>query len=313
MSGSSNRINYNLRPAKHIERKMICDAFRRLSEFGAVEAYRYVGLGSFYFRDFSLIHRLLNITSMISIEREVAEADRYRFNVPFKCVELCFGQSNAILPTLTWEERTIAWLDYDGELDASILTDVSFLCSSVVPGSVVLFSMNVNATRGVRNPREVLANELGEANIPGNVTDADFIEWGKAAICRRIVNNKIEETLASRNGTRGSNNKLIYKQLFNFRYKDGAMMLTVGGLIHEVSQGGLVAKAAFQDLQFVRFGEDPYEISVPMLTYKELGYLNAHLPSEDIEIIDRRAIPFEDVRQYGRVYRYFPHFADAEF
>ena len=31
-------INYNLRPAKHIERKMLCEAFRRLSEIASVES-----------------------------------------------------------------------------------------------------------------------------------------------------------------------------------------------------------------------------------------------------------------------------------
>jgi len=35
-------INYALRPAKAVERKMLCEAFRRLYPFGNIDAYRYV-------------------------------------------------------------------------------------------------------------------------------------------------------------------------------------------------------------------------------------------------------------------------------
>jgi hypothetical protein len=43
MTESYKRANYQLRPAKHAERMMMCDAFRRL-KFGSVESYQYVGL-----------------------------------------------------------------------------------------------------------------------------------------------------------------------------------------------------------------------------------------------------------------------------
>jgi hypothetical protein len=63
MAGSYEKINYSLRPAKSIERKMLCDAFRRLSAFGKVENYQYIGFGSTYFSDFSLFHKALGISN----------------------------------------------------------------------------------------------------------------------------------------------------------------------------------------------------------------------------------------------------------
>src|SRR4051812_32120603 len=114
MSRSYERINYALRPAKSVERKMMVEAFRRLSEFRLVDTYRYIGFGSTYFADFQLIHKSLNIQAMKSIERDVENRARFEFNKPFRCIEMEFGESNLVLPTLPWADiPTIAWLDYD--------------------------------------------------------------------------------------------------------------------------------------------------------------------------------------------------------
>lgn len=77
MSGSFRRIDYSLRPAKHAERRMMCDVFRRLRPFGRVEDYMYVGFGSVWFSDFSLFHRALGIRDMLSIEKERSAEQRF--------------------------------------------------------------------------------------------------------------------------------------------------------------------------------------------------------------------------------------------
>src|SRR5688572_20955159 len=98
MAGSYERINYGLRPAKSIERKMLCEAFRRLSEFGSVESYVYIGFGSTYFSDFNLFHKQLGIRNMISLEKDKNNKARFEFNRPFKCITIEYGHSNEILP-----------------------------------------------------------------------------------------------------------------------------------------------------------------------------------------------------------------------
>ena len=87
MAASYERIHYGLRPAKNVQRKMLVETFRRLSEFGAVDSYRYVGFGSTYFSDFSLFHKTLGIRSMISIERDLSNRKRFEFNRPFNCAK----------------------------------------------------------------------------------------------------------------------------------------------------------------------------------------------------------------------------------
>ncbi len=65
MSSSFEKINYNLRPNKCIERKMMCETLSRLSHLEHLHNYRYIGLGSPYFSDFSLFHKNLGITELI--------------------------------------------------------------------------------------------------------------------------------------------------------------------------------------------------------------------------------------------------------
>lgn len=91
--GSWRKINYELRPAKNIERKMLSEAFRCLTSFGSVSSYRYVGFGSHFFSDFKLFHRSLGITQMISIEDNKEYKERFTFNIPYSCIKLRFGNS----------------------------------------------------------------------------------------------------------------------------------------------------------------------------------------------------------------------------
>ena len=140
---SYKKINYALRPAKNIERKMIVETLSRLRAFYTLESYRYVGLGSPYFSDFSLVHRSLGLQDMTCIEQEAGDVGRFKFNRPFDCIELEFGKSAMILPTLKWQDRpTMIWLDYDDPLDTSMLSDIDVVCSSLTPGS---FFLNVRS------------------------------------------------------------------------------------------------------------------------------------------------------------------------
>lgn len=314
MPGSYERINYSIRPAKSIERKLMGESFRRLSVFGSIESYRYIGFGSPYFSDFSLFHKQLGLTNMISIEKDMGNEPRFQFNRPFKCIDICFGQSNEILPTLNWDVRTIVWLDNDGGLDLTVLTDVRFVCASALPGSVLVVSVNAMPYRPDpdRDRVELLKERVGEENLPRGISDNDLAGWGTARIFRRIIDNKIIETLNHRNGGRAEGTKIQYKQLFNFFYADGAKMLTVGGLLYDQGQEPIVARCAFEALPFTRTDEDPYHIEVPNLTYRELRHLDAQLPCDPAEPLDAQGVPNEDLERYRKIYRYFPTFAESE-
>jgi hypothetical protein len=311
---SYREINYSLRPAKLIERKMLAEAFWLLSPFGAVSAYRYVGLGSIYFSDFSLFHKALGITNMISIEKDIGNKPRFDFNSPFKCIKIKFGLSTAILPTLQWDMRTILWLDYDGQLDASKLSDIGFFCTNADKGSVLIVSVNVHPEfpKISPGPLEQLKETVGEAKVPADLEDNQLMGWGKAAVCRNIITNEIEEIVSARNGERDPGSKFLFKQLFNFNYADDARMLTVGGILYDEGQAGTFAACGFDKLDFYRGNEEPYMIEVPKLTYAEIRELNTQLPCDPTTKLKGKSIPDTELEQYRHLYRYFPKFADAD-
>ncbi len=312
MSASYRKINYVLRPAKSVERKMLCEAFRCLSSFTSIEEYQYIGFGSTYFSDFYLFHKNLNLSAMYSIERDTSNKARFEFNRPFKCVKIYFGESNDILPTLDWTKiPSIVWLDYDGKLNEEVISDINTVFSSAISGSLILISVNAKPSDPGDRVKELVRN-VGENRIPLGTEEKHLNKWGTALILREIINNEIEETLVKRNGGIDQNEKIIYNQLFNFHYKDDTEMLTLGGVIHKDSHEYKFLNCTFSQLSFVRRNHDPYLIIVPNLTYRELRFLDTHLPIEDGSSLNLPGVPSNDINAYSRIYRYFPIFAEAE-
>lgn len=318
-------IDYRLRPAKNIERKMLANAFRRLSEFGHVEEYRYIGFGALYFSDFILFHRALGFRHMISIEREgeddPAKQERYKFNSPFKCVDIEFGSAKSVLPRLNWGIRSIVWLDYIGALSKEVLSDVAFVCSQATQGSLLLISVNASSIEMPENeddeeepkgkgPLENLKRAVGSDKVPPGINNKALSGWRMAEVCRTIVQNEIEEALKERNGGLPKGSKFRYQQLFNFHYADGAKMLTVGGILYDEGQESVVSRCGFEKLDFYRPNEESYTIDPPLLTFKEIRALDKVIPLQG-DACDIPVLP-EDIRKYEEIYRYFPHFTEAE-
>src|ERR1700677_2046668 len=160
MSGSFARENYRLRPAKGVERRMMADSFLHLRPFGSVESYRYVGMGSVYFADFTLFHTVCGLTHLVSIEdaEDKQTQDRFKFNVPLGSIDLRFGHSNVELPKLHWDDvRTICWLDYDGSLTRPALTDIRFLGRRMAPGSLLAVTVDTRVDHAAgRSSRKLL-------------------------------------------------------------------------------------------------------------------------------------------------------------
>ena len=123
----------------------------------------------------------------------------------------------------------------------------------------------------------------------------------------------IEEALSVRNGVLQPDNQVIYEQLFNFHYKDGANMVTVGGIFYSEEQKAAFSSKNLQDVfPFVKTGQDEYMIKAPCLTYREIRYLDSLLPGDISSINAQLKIPADDLQHYSETYRYFPNFADTE-
>ncbi len=316
MPGSGSKINYDLRPAKNVERKMLSEAFRCLTSFGSMSSYRYIGFGSHFFSDFRLFHRSLGITQMISIEGNSEFERRCRFNCPYGCIRVVIGKAASVLPRLPWNKKTILWLDYDNRLDQEVLSDIKFACFKAVSGSMIVVTVDtrVKPPEEEDNPDKRLDWLEGclHEKVPVGIRNRDLAEWGTAKVYRTIIDNEIRKTLSDRNGTLREERQIQYEQLFNFEYADSVKMLTTGGLLYEKREAPLLEKSGLKLLQFVRSGEDPYQIETPNLTFSEIRHLNKYLPKTSARRLRDCPIPEVDVNRYSNVYRYFPSFIEAE-
>ena len=309
-SASYQKINYRLRPAKHVERKMIAECLRRLDRVSSLSHYRYLGFGSPFFTDFSLFHRTLGIADMVSIERMVEDQPRFEFNRPFECVGLEFGESSDILPELDWSARSIVWLDYDKKLSLGHLADVETVVGNAAPLSVLM--VTVNADPGGYPERAKKLRDRLPHLVPIDATDDTLGGWGMAATYRSIINERISVTLRNRNHGMRPGAIIHYSQLFNFHYQDGVPMLTVGGVLFDEGLRGQFSSCQFDDFEFVRWGDESCDISVPNLTPKEMRALNEMLPTATPSVIDQPGLTPDEIETYARVYRYFPAYVDAD-
>lgn len=333
MSGSYRRVNYALRPAKAIERRMLCSAFERLYPFQRVQSYQYIGFGSIYFSDFQLFHRVLGITDMLSIEKDVEAKKCFVFNKPYRCIKMKFASSTETLPLVNWRKRAIVWLDYDGYLDTEKLSDLSTVCAHIASGSILLISVNAQAeSEPDKDTREAYKRKTGKPfdladfrfrrakkqlgeKLPAGTTGADLRGEKVAYVLRDVINNLITEQVSVRNFSLRPADKFVYRQLFNFHYKDGARMLTTGGLLYSVADESKFDACRFDELPFIRTEADACNIVAPCLTPKEIRHLNSQLPKQrsSVQNLKVPGVPVSDIEKYAEVYRYFPNFSEVLF
>ncbi len=293
---------------------MLCETFQRLAHIRPLQDYQYIGFGSRYFSDFSLVHKTLGISDMISLEKDNQNKDWFMFNRPYDCVSPEFKHSNDFLPSHEWDKPVILWLDYDGKLGAEVFSDVLSFCTKALSGSAIVITINAELERSLATDVEARLKDLnervGDSRMP-SITPKEITRPKLPSIYRKILDNEIQEKLSKRNGVLPPAKKIHYQQLFNFTYEDGAQMLTMGGIIYTDEDKYLLDKCAFSDFGFVMLGKDNYKIQVPNLTFREIHHLNQHLPLSENPPMS--FIPEKEIKQYSKIYRYFPAFAETEF
>ncbi len=328
---SGDRINYTLRPAKSVERKMLRDLFCILYPFGPVDEYKYIGFGSKYFSDFKLFHRALHIREMVSIEGDIGNPDKYEFNKPFNCVDLKIGTSNEVLSSMKHDKKFIAWLDYDSAIAEPMLVDLEILIENLYSGSLILSSFNCTPY-GVMALKEefqcphethpVLLRKKFETLVPLEFVPLEVPQQGlsKAAVhssvLKGIFENKIKKALLEKNAALADQDKWEFSQLIYFNYKDGAEMGTLGWLFYQKKDVSKFEDCKFTSLDFFNNGDDGYKIDIPNLTIKEIRLLQESMPLP-VGPLDRVKMPEcifsnEDVFSFSKVYKYFPNFTDIE-
>lgn len=321
MTASYRLIDYSLRPAKFAERKMLCEIFSRLKGFATLESYRYIGFGSIWYSDCVLLHRALGVQDIVSIEQECDHEERFKFNNPYRGIQLKMGTSAQILPNLDWTNRAIIWLDYDDTLSSSILDDARTVSTRSLSGTALAISVNAEKLMDHRDihaePLEISKPEefrdlFGKERTPGDLTGADLRGWPIARTIRRMLLDEIQNGLKKANLGRITAQHLEFKQVAAFEYADGAKMTTIVGVFVDQGQNALFEACGFHDLSFYGNGLDALRIKIPLLTPKEMRHLDRSLPCSEGENIDLGPIPESDAKHYSKLYRYLPNFASFE-
>lgn len=310
---SFHKIDYRIRPAKSVERKLLAEALRKLTRVGPMEEWTYVGFGSVYFSDFILLHKTLGLSDMISIEQASQYRDRVLFNKPYGYVGMLWGTAAQCLPQVDWKKRTITWLDYDQPLNGEVLADLSMLATNARSGSLFLATVDVDPKRITAEWVDELRDEIGAELVPRSI-EAGHLKGARGpALAWRLINRSIREAIRVRNLSTASDSRVEYRQLFNFVYDDSSRMVTVGGLLVGNEEREALDASGIFDLWFVRKDSTPFQLVVPKLTFKEMKALDRCLPMNPRSEPPPPALPDDAADQYSLIYRYFPAFVEAEF
>jgi hypothetical protein len=196
------------------------------------------------------------------------------------------------------------------------LDDVRSFVTRAQSGSVLVITVQCHPTGyDVDAPRrniDSLAEEIGFDRIDPTLDDTSLVGWNAAGLFRRIILNEVAVALQNVNDVRSPAQKMHFEQILHFHYKDGAQMLTVGGVLFDAGQRGLFDLCGFEGLDFVRRGDEFFKIDIPKLTRKEIRSLDAQMPLTDETALLCGTIPERDARQHMKIYRYFPHFVAAD-
>jgi len=304
------KVNYETRPAKYAERRMILSGIQDIKTVLGIKGYRYFGMGSAYFTDFKLFHKELRINKMTSIEGQESLEERIRFNLPFNCIDIQMLTSTKALSSYQeWEEENIFWMDYEDSLESYMFKDCELIFQNISKNSIYLFTCQgqfqfQNEDKFLKNFRR----KFGEV-VPLKISMHDFNAPGRNNLIREMILNKIQSVLKKRNIVLDEESQLLYQQLFYFTYRDGAPMITFGGIVTDKQNLSSVKEIGVENSDIFRLDKDRFNIKVPNLTTKEIELLNSCLPEfSDKEKDILKFIPESDQNSYKSLYRYLPVF-----
>jgi hypothetical protein len=318
IEGSFTRVNYLLRPAKQVERKLLLQALHFLSRAGyVISDYCYAGFGSIYYADFQLFHKYLYIKNMVCMENR-AIPGRMAMNKPFDFISLRMEEASEYLAQVDQSIPHFLWLDYDDSLDEEKLAAIASAATTLALGSIILTTVSTrihsidrasnveaeilrreevastfNATFGHLLPHKVEPKHLAKARIP--------------ALFTNVLSSLLEQQVGLR-----SDGPVAFMQLFNFLYADGAPMLSYGGIIDTPERLGELKARGIQDLRFISTDSAPRRIFVPYVTTREKAWLDQNLhacaqpdPSLPFELTA------EELSNYLTYYKEYPVYSES--
>jgi hypothetical protein len=304
-------INYMLRPNKNVERKLIVATLKKLQSQFDIPNYRYVGFGSMWFSDFVLVHRVLNICDLVTIENQKSREKRVEFNKPFACIDVRMEDAATALGEVLDEKPSVVWLDYDGPLKNAMTGDLETAIGAMSSGSMLLVS--VNATVEQLKNQKLKGEEASAEAYLTNICDDEGLLKSVNQLTRndfpllvaKILHDRIKSAVLDKKPG------CEYIPIWSYRYADDAIMITVGGMIANDTDRAKFQASGAAGLSVVT-GLTIFDIELPILTEKEKRALDKLLPSA--ADLDPKKLEFElrpgEVAAYQRFYLEYPIFGE---
>lgn len=304
-------VNYSLRPSKNIQRQVVFEGIRTLkSDLGLTDLI-YVGLGSIWFTDFIIAHKLLNIRDMVSIEQNAIGYSRAMFNKPFATVHVRNGHSSHVLTELyvddTFCERPwVVWLDSDSHLEEVLRDEIRSIIENSPENTVFLVTFNGrDKCYGQANERPTRLRELFGDVVP------DYLPK------RRCTGDRIQDTLANltsdfmKSVAADSSRPGGFHPIFRMIYKDSTPMVTVGGFLP--SPGKSMISKDVINLKTKRCRPERH-IVAPLLTIREAATLQSLLPTPEglsRDTVKSSGFDLEEnqIKTFENYYREYPIYA----
>ncbi|WP_194954046.1 O-methyltransferase [Sphingopyxis solisilvae] len=320
MTGSFDKIDYSLRPAKYAERRMLRDVFRRVAPFAPPETYTYIGFGSVWFADFVLFHRALGVRDMISIECKAKAFDRIKDNAPFR-IDLELGRSEKVLTRLDLTKRAFLWLDYDDAIDANMLLDLRTVSAKAQSGTLLAVTVRAQRARQADQAEDDadgtglsaldrFRTAFNRARVPAVIEEEDLYGRPFAKVSRDMLRGEIETALIARN--RKATEDWRFETVCSFEYADGVLMTTIVGMFLKEEDRATFEQCGFENLPFASAEKAAFKIEVPLITPKEFKLLEAQLPLKSTAALETGTIPNAQAANFERLYRYLPSYAVLE-
>ena len=307
-------VNYAIRPNKAVERKIVFSGLVKLLHVLDLSLHRYVGLGSLWFVDFLMAHKLLGIASMVSIEQTEIGYKRSTFNCPLSCIDVIHGETALVIPTLGLENTpSVVWFDYDSSLPGPVLGDIGKLAPRCAPNSILM--VTINAKKDELPTKDENGDSIDEETslrrIAGDLVPTPL---PSKRLQRQNYPKLVCEVLANQfhSATVNSGRAETFIKLFDLVYSDGTPMVTVGGIIAAPAHAQAI-RALVASPEWAGILSEP--ISIPPLTVKEKLALDRMMPSPNSPTEEQmNKIGFqlkrEQIDMYHRHYLHYPMFGE---
>lgn len=319
---SFDKLHYDLRPCKQVQRRMIMEALLGLAEGKKdfpISNYKYTGMGAKHFVDFILFHKFLNIKKLRSVEKAEKHRIAFEFNKPFDLIKMEYCEVGLIMEKLEKTLKHLIWLDFDKILNAENTSAIQSAAANITPRSILLSTVCIESPFPHAKPGEV-SEKIKErlqnngVNIEG-FEKVDFSEGNFKRTTVKIIEREINDGL-----TKNEKN-LEFLPLFNFIYSDGLKMATVGGVFVNNSQKETLLKSQiYERFPFLRsnFSDPPHNIQLKPLTKKEKVFLDSIMPSGNHKQTIKDTVSKEVFHyykenfyeDYKEIYKYYPSYAE---